>query len=137
MLARPYLICYILFSQSIWISQLGLGVFLKLSFIEKNSGLFYSYLRKFFLFKKDTFYDTGLNKLCTQRWACMQCAHKRIITCTKLCAHKSIKTPLGSIPMLFKIVCYFCVWKQLIFGTIRSDIHNLFTWKAVVKYSYI
>ena len=36
---------YTSFSQSIWISQLGLGLYLKLSFIEKNSGLFYGYLR--------------------------------------------------------------------------------------------
>ena len=32
-------------------------VFLKLSFKEKNRGLFYGYLRKFFLFQKDRFYD--------------------------------------------------------------------------------
>ena len=47
------------------------------------------------------------------------------VMCTKVHARKSIKTPSGSTLMLFKIVSYFCVWKQLIFGIIRSDIHNL------------
>ena len=48
--------------------------------------------------------------------------------CTKrfLRARKSIKTPLSSTPMLFKVASYFCVWKQIIFSTIRSDTHNLF-----------
>ena len=37
-----------------------------------------------------------------------------------------LKTHLTSTPTLFKVVSYFYVWKQLIFGTIRSDINNLF-----------
>ena len=41
-------------------------------------------------------------------------------------ARKSIRTPLSSTPMLFKVLNYFCVSKQIIFGTIKSDIHNLF-----------
>ena len=45
---------------------------------------------------------------------------------TKLGARKSIKTPLSSIPMLFHVASCFCVWKQIIFGTIRSDTHNIF-----------
>ena len=32
--------------------------------------------------------------------------------------------------MLFKVVSYFCVWKQIIYSTIRSDIHYLFQLKS-------
>ena len=64
---------------------------------------------------------SGLDKL--HAWWCEH-ACKKVFTCTKLCAHKSIKTLLSSTPMLFKVVSYFCVWKQIIFRTIRSDIHN-------------
>ena len=70
--------------------------------------------------------NAGLNKLHPQWQACTQCAHKEVFACTKLCARKSIKTPLHSTWMLFKLVSYFCVWKQIVFGTIKSDIHNLF-----------
>ena len=69
-----------------------------------------------------------------ERWACMQPACKELIMCTKLC----VKTSLGSTPMLFKKVSYFCVWNQLIFGTIRSDIHNLFHLRSCCKiYLYL
>ena len=47
---------------------------------------------------------------------------------------KLIETPLISTPMLFKVVGYFCVWYQIIFGTKISDIHNLF---QLNKYSCI
>ena len=46
-----------------------------------------------------------------------------IISITKLCARKSIKTLLGGTLIILKIVIYYCVWKHLIFGPIRSDIH--------------
>ena len=39
-LARPYLKTLYVISQSIWISQLGLGALFKLSFIEKNMDCF-------------------------------------------------------------------------------------------------
>ena len=52
--------------------------------------------------------------------------HTEVFACTKLQARKSIKTSLSSTPILFKVVSYFCVWKELIFGMIRSDIHNFF-----------
>ena len=68
----------------------------------------------------------GLDKLCARLRACMQRARKEVFTCTKLCARKSIKTPVRSTPMLFKVASFFYVWKQIIFGTIRSDTHNLF-----------
>ena len=29
------------------------------------------------------------------------------------------------LPMLLKVVSYFCVWNQIIFSTIRSEMHNL------------
>ena len=51
---------------------------------------------------------------------------ERLFARTKLRSRKSVKTLLTSTPALFKAVTYFCVWKQLIFSTIRSDIHNLF-----------
>ena len=35
-------------------------------------------------------------------------ANKEVFTCTKLRAHKSMKTPLSSTPMLSKVVSYFC-----------------------------
>ena len=53
--------------------------------------------------------ETGLNKLHAHLSLCAQCACKKVITCMKLHAHKSIKIPLGSTPTLFKIVSYFCV----------------------------
>ena len=40
------------FSQSIWIPQLGIDVFLKLSFIEENC-IVLRYLSKFFFFFQD------------------------------------------------------------------------------------
>ena len=57
---------------------------------------------------------------------CIQHACKKFTMCTKLCAHKSIKTPLGSNSTIFKIKSYFYVWKQLKFGTKQSDINSLF-----------
>ena len=54
--------------------------------------------------------------------------YAEIFACTKLRARKSIKTPLST--MLFKVLSYFCVRKQIIFGTIRSDIYNLFQLKS-------
>ena len=39
----------------------------------------------------------------------MHCAHIEIFGCTKLHALKSVKTPLSSTPMLFKVMIYFCV----------------------------
>ena len=71
-------------------------------------------------------YCAGLDKLCAQWWACIHRARKELFACTKLCACKSVKTLLTSTPTLFKVVSYFCLWKQLIFSTIRCDIHNLF-----------
>ena len=53
-------------------------------------------------------------------------AREKVFACTKLRARKSVETLLSSTPTLFKVVSYFCVWKQIIFGTIRSDIHNAF-----------
>ena len=35
----------------------------------------------------------------------------------------------SSIPVSLKVVINFCVWKLIVFGTIRSNIHNLFSWK--------
>ena len=51
---------------------------------------------------------------------------RNVIAKRFLHAHKSIKTPLSSTPIVFKIVSYYCVWKQIIFSTIWSDIHNFF-----------
>ena len=51
-------------------------------------------------------------------------------------AHYEVVTP-----MLFKVLSYFCVWKQIIFSKIKSDIHNLFQVRSccyiVMLYSYI
>ena len=44
----------------------------------------------------------------------------------ELRARKSIKTHLISTWMLFKVTSCFCVWKPIIFGTTKSDIHSLF-----------
>ena len=68
----------------------------------------------------------GLDKLHPRWRACTQRARKELFACTKLRARKSVKILLTSTPTLFKVVSYFCLWKQLIFCTIRSDIHNLF-----------
>ena len=73
-----------------------------------------------------TSFSAGLDKLHARRRACTQRARKEVILYMKLRARKSIKTPLGRTPMLFKIVSYFCVWDQLILGKIRYDIHNFF-----------
>ena len=51
---------------------------------------------------------------------------KEVFAPMKFCACKSVKTPLSSTPMLFKVASCFHVWKQTLFDTIRSDIHNLF-----------
>ena len=58
---------------------------------------------------------------------------KEVFACTKLHARKSIKTPLSSTPMLFKIVSCFSVWKQIIFCTIRSDTHNFLAEKLLLN----
>ena len=58
------------------------------------------------------------------------CAHgderacKEVFECTKLHARKSIKTLLSSTWISFKVASCFCVWKQIILDTTRSDIHN-------------
>ena len=70
--------------------------------------------------------NSGLDKLHAQWWACTQCAWKEVFACTKLCAHKSIKTLLISNWMLFKVVTCSCVWEQIMFHTTRSSIHNYF-----------
>ena len=55
-----------------------------------------------------------------------QHAGKKVFACTKLNARKSIKKPFSSTMMFFKVVSCFCVRNQIIFGTIRTDIHRLF-----------
>ena len=70
---------------------------------------------------------TGLDKLCGRS--------PPFFACTKLRARKSIKTSLSSIRMLFKVVTYFYVRNQIIFGTIRSNIIS-FSLETAVKYSY-
>ena len=66
-------------------------------------------------------HSTGLYKLRARWRACMQ----RGFPSTRLRARKSIKTLLSSAQKLFKWASCFCVWMQ-IFGTTRSDVHNLF-----------
>ena len=51
----------------------------------------------------------GLDKFCTRLQVCMQRACKEVFACTKLGADKSIKTPLSSITMVFKVASCFCV----------------------------
>ena len=51
------------------------------------------------IFNKNA-YPAGPNNLHTWLWVCTQCVHKEVFACTKLHAHKSIKTPLGSTAML-------------------------------------
>ena len=51
---------------------------------------------------------------------------KRFSRAQNLRAVKSVKTLLTSTSTLFKVVSFFCVWKQIIFSTIRSGIHTLF-----------
>ena len=49
-----------------------------------------------------------------QGWGSTNCMHgderarKKVFACTKLHARKSIKTPLSSTPMLFKVASCFC-----------------------------
>ena len=57
--------------------------------------------------------------------ACTQRARKEVFACTKLRARKSVKIPLSSTWMLFKVAGCFCL-KANKFGTIRSDIPNPF-----------
>ena len=83
------------------------------------------------------FLRSGLDKLRAWWWACTQHTLNEVIACTKLRPHKSTKTPLGSTPMLFKKVSYFCVWKQLILGTISLTFIISFSWEAVVTCSYM
>ena len=71
-------------------------------------------------------YSPGLNKLRARWQAFAQRARKEVFACTKLRARKSIKTLLSSSRMLFKVVSCFCVWKQIILGTTRSGIYDLF-----------
>ena len=70
--------------------------------------------------------EAGLYILHAWWWACMEHAHQEVFACMKSFGHKSIKTTLSSTSMLFKVVSYFCIWKQKISWTIRFDIHNLF-----------
>ena len=63
---------------------------------------------------------TSVHATCTQR------AHKEFFGCTKLRARKSVKTLSSWTRMLFKVASCFCVWKQIIFGTTKSDIHSFF-----------
>ena len=53
-------------------------------------------------------------------------ARKVVFACTELHARKSIKTHLISTWMLYKVTSCLCVWKPIIFGTTKSDIHNFF-----------
>ena len=52
------------------------------------------------------------DKLCAQWRVFTQHASEEVFACTKLRARKLTKTSLSSSPMLFKVVSYFCVWKQ-------------------------
>ena len=70
----------------------------KLEKVQNSAALIYYWINK-----------TGLDKLRARLRVCMQCARKELFACTKLHAHKSIKTPLSNIPMLFKVVSCFCV----------------------------
>ena len=70
--------------------------------------------------------SAGLDKLYARWRACTQHAGKKVFACTKLNARKSIKKPFSSTMMFFKVVSCFCVRNQIIFGTIRTDIHRLF-----------
>ena len=70
--------------------------------------------------------SAGLDKLYARWRACTQHAGKKVFACTKLNARKSIKKPFSSTVMFFKVVSCFCVRNQIIFGTIRTDIHRLF-----------
>ena len=60
---------------------------------------------------------------CAITSVCVTCMQRAF---TKLRARKSIKTLLSSSLMLIKVASCFCVWKQIIFGTTRSDIRNVF-----------
>ena len=100
---------------------------------EKLFALNISKFLEFFSF----LFTSGLDKLCLWWWPCKQCGSKEIFECSKLCACKSIKTPLSSTPILFKVMSYFCVWKQIIFGTIRSTFIISFSWEATFKYNCI
>ena len=71
---------------------------------------------------------TGLNKLHTQL--------QDHFACTKLCTCKSIKTPLSSTPMLFKVVSCFCVWKQNYSAQQDLTFIISFSWEDV-KYSHV
>ena len=57
------------------------------------------------------FYIPGLDKLRAWWRACAQRVHKEIFACTKLRVQKSIKTPLSSTSMLFKVVSLFLCLK--------------------------
>ena len=60
--------------------------------------------------------QAGLDKLRARWRACTQRARKEVFACTKLRARKSVKTLFTSTTTLMKLVNYFCVWKQIIFG---------------------
>ena len=62
-------------------------------------------------------WSAGLNKLHAGWWECMQCARSYV--------HINQSKHLRS-TLLFKVASSFCVWKQIIFGTRRSDFHNIF-----------
>ena len=98
--------CYMSFFQSISISisQLGLGVFKILSFIEKNNGLFYSYLRKFFFFKKMLFIF-----YCACMWY--------LINFSIL----SRSVPI-SMFLYLSFIYYLNIWKNLLFFLIQQKV---------------
>ena len=70
--------------------------------------------------------SAGLDKLYARWRACTQHAGTKVFACTKLNARKSIKKPFSSTMMFIRAVSCFCVRNQIIFGTIKTDIHRLF-----------
>ena len=76
-------------------------------------------------------------KLSAQWQMCTQGGCKKASAYTKLPACKSIKATLSSTLILFKVMSYFCVWKQIVFSTMISEFIISFTWEGFVKYSYI
>ena len=100
-------------------------------FLQKQSEIFWKCVNFTQLdysssFHHSALYLTGLNKLQTQLQACTQHCCNKVFACTKFCVCKSIKTPLSSPAMLFKVASCSCIWKQIIFCTITSGTHNLF-----------
>ena len=118
---------FYIYVDTIW-SKVMRYIFLDLAFTmsqrDQISSHLKVYVRSFPLPR-----PSGINKLRARWQTCTQRARNEVFACTKLRARRSIKNQskhLYVVLNVLRLASCFCVWKQIIFGTIRFDNDNLF-----------